>query len=249
MLQHPEESPCHKCDFHKNMALSDPRLPDTVHQILREDIESGKRGFINWFYSHQSVRVLSALTLPWILPVDIAYATGVKLFENVPIPGLSLNFSSPNVKRFKGVLTPLLSQPLETGTCSNLSTFPVPIIPMISLTPSNIVIGDDDSMDMDISSEIDGYRLCVPTLNEIDWRFTDFDHYDIVREYNVPSRRPSLFFDDGQEDSFERFLTVTAHQDTVVANYYINSENEVYLSDGNICVPVPTTSLSEVNSN
>jgi hypothetical protein len=59
-------------------------LPDTVVSILQDAIESGNKGFLNWLFSHKSVKILSLMSLPYIIPADIAYATVLKIFETAP---------------------------------------------------------------------------------------------------------------------------------------------------------------------
>lgn len=59
-------------------------LPETVVSILQDAIESGNRGFLNWLFSHKSVKLLSLMSLPYIIPADIAYATVLKIFETAP---------------------------------------------------------------------------------------------------------------------------------------------------------------------
>jgi len=59
-------------------------LPDAVVEILQEAIESGNKGLLNWIFSHQSVQLLSLMSLPCLIPADIAYATAIKVFESAP---------------------------------------------------------------------------------------------------------------------------------------------------------------------
>lgn len=72
-------------------------LPDTVVSILQDAIESGNKGLINWLFSHRSVRILSLMTLPWIIPADMAYATGLKVFETAPKLSYNLRILSEAV--------------------------------------------------------------------------------------------------------------------------------------------------------
>ena len=230
-----DDSSCHQCEFHKITALSNPTLPDKVDKILREDIESGKRGFMNWLYSHQSVRLLSALTLPWVLPADIAYATGVKILDNVPLP--SINLTTPDVKVFKTAISPLLSQPLVTW--NGMSP-----IPIISLTPSNIIIdevdGPSSSPDMELQIDLNSP---LPTDTDMNYGYPNLENMEIVQEYKVRSRKHSMVFEDGAED-FEQFLNVTSNHDSLVADYYINVDSEssfgntVYCNYSGIEIPV-----------
>ena len=59
-------------------------LPETVVTILQDAIESGNRGLLNWLFSHQSVRLISLMSLPCLLPADMVYATVLKCLETAP---------------------------------------------------------------------------------------------------------------------------------------------------------------------
>ena len=87
-------------------------LPDTVVSILQDAIESGNKGLLNWLFSHQSVRLLSLMSLPCIIPADIAYAAVLKVFDNAP----KLKY---NLKTLSAAVIQLLTQ-----TIAKLSSSP-----------------------------------------------------------------------------------------------------------------------------
>lgn len=53
-------------------------LPDTVVTVLQNAIDSANKGIVNWVFKHRSMKILSLLTIPCTLPVDIVYATFTK---------------------------------------------------------------------------------------------------------------------------------------------------------------------------
>lgn len=67
-----------------NQAALLDSLPETVVSILQDAIESGNKGILNWLFSHKTMRLISLMSLPCIIPADIAYATVLKVFESAP---------------------------------------------------------------------------------------------------------------------------------------------------------------------
>lgn len=65
---------CKECKLHRQQALLG-NMPDTVLSIFQDAIESANKGLVNWVFRHRGMKILSVLTLPYTLPVDIAYAT------------------------------------------------------------------------------------------------------------------------------------------------------------------------------
>lgn len=65
---------CTECQVHRQQALLS-NIPDTVLTIFQEAIESTNKGLINWVFKHRGMKILSVLSLPYTIPVDIVYAT------------------------------------------------------------------------------------------------------------------------------------------------------------------------------
>ena len=58
------------------MVLVD-RLPPAVSLTLQRAISQANQG-LNWFFQYRGVRLLSILSLPYVLPADVAYAYYLK---------------------------------------------------------------------------------------------------------------------------------------------------------------------------
>jgi hypothetical protein len=54
------------------------KLPDTILTIFEEAVESANKGLVNWIFKHSGMKLLSVLSLPYTLPVEIIYATFTK---------------------------------------------------------------------------------------------------------------------------------------------------------------------------
>lgn len=53
-------------------------LPDTVLTVFEKYIEQANKGLINWIFRHRSAKLITALSIPAILPVDMVCATLTK---------------------------------------------------------------------------------------------------------------------------------------------------------------------------
>lgn len=53
-------------------------LPDTVMNIFQDAIESANKGLVNWVFKHRGMKLLTVLSMPYVLPADLAYATFTK---------------------------------------------------------------------------------------------------------------------------------------------------------------------------
>lgn len=68
---------CVECKIHRQEALV-ANFPDTVMTIFQDAIDSANKGIINWLFKHRGMKLLSILTLPYTLPIDVVYATLTK---------------------------------------------------------------------------------------------------------------------------------------------------------------------------
>lgn len=62
---------------HQQEAIID-QLPEAVGCILQDAINKANQGLTNWVFKHRSMKLLSILTLPYVLPIDIAYGAFLK---------------------------------------------------------------------------------------------------------------------------------------------------------------------------
>ena len=58
-------------------------LPETVSLTLERAINQANQGLMNWMFQHRGMRLLSILSLPYVLPADVAYATFLKYLKSI----------------------------------------------------------------------------------------------------------------------------------------------------------------------
>ncbi|XP_066973761.1 1-acylglycerol-3-phosphate O-acyltransferase Pnpla3-like isoform X1 [Macrobrachium rosenbergii] len=78
-----EELDCADCHKQRKEAIID-QLPEQVGAILQDAIDKANEGLMNWVFKHRSMKLLSVLTLPYVLPIDIAYAAFLKFSSSTP---------------------------------------------------------------------------------------------------------------------------------------------------------------------
>ncbi|XP_011311336.1 patatin-like phospholipase domain-containing protein 2 [Fopius arisanus] len=74
---------CKECKIHRQEALV-ANLPETVMTIFQDAIDSANKGIMNWLFKHKSIKLLSFLSLPYTLPLDVVCATLNKIMINRP---------------------------------------------------------------------------------------------------------------------------------------------------------------------
>jgi hypothetical protein len=202
------EESCHQCKVQKQAALLDG-LPDTVVSILQDAIDSGNKGLLNWLFSHQSVRILSLMSLPCILPADMAYATAIKLFDTAP----KLTY---NLRVLSEAVIQLITQAISKWGQSPSAGF-------ITKLSCQLDVNVYNKVDVEAPSEKTMQRRSSSKMN---FGFTlNYDNRESLH-YKMDSRRGSIVgLIDGDEDTFESLQAVTSYQDHVKAIYYLNMNN------------------------
>ncbi|KAJ8922499.1 hypothetical protein NQ315_007529 [Exocentrus adspersus] len=77
--EHLEYDPqCKECKIHRQEALVS-NVPETVLSKFQEAIDKANNGLLNWLFKHRGMKLISVLSLPYILPADVVYATFTKL--------------------------------------------------------------------------------------------------------------------------------------------------------------------------
>lgn len=90
---------CRDCQERRELAVLDP-LPDPVAQAIQDAIDQVNNGLMNWLFKHKPVKILSFLTIPWVLPFDIAIVIIVKLHRQIPWIRHELKSSLYNLLNF-----------------------------------------------------------------------------------------------------------------------------------------------------
>lgn len=101
-LKEPEEHEydgCADCKNKQQLALCNG-LPDAVTAVIQDACDELNKGVINWLFRHRPVKLLSLLTIPYVLPIDITIVAFCKLLELVPMVRKELQHSFWNLVGF-----------------------------------------------------------------------------------------------------------------------------------------------------
>lgn len=74
---------CEDCERRRETAILDS-LPEPVARAIQETCDDVNKGVINWLFKHRPVKLLSLLTLPYVLPFDITIVVLTKLYRKLP---------------------------------------------------------------------------------------------------------------------------------------------------------------------
>lgn len=88
---------CAECRYKRKMALIDS-LPESVVKAIQDACDQVNKGVINWLFRHRSMKLLSWLGLPYVLPVDISIIIFCKIWQMMPM------FQKELRAKFKAVL-------------------------------------------------------------------------------------------------------------------------------------------------
>ncbi|CAN7999102.1 unnamed protein product [Ixodes hexagonus] len=74
---------CSDCKIRQQLALTDS-LPEAMVRAIEEASDQLNKGVINWLFRHRPMKLISFLSIPYVLPVDIAVAILCKLWQLLP---------------------------------------------------------------------------------------------------------------------------------------------------------------------
>ncbi|XP_046459756.1 1-acylglycerol-3-phosphate O-acyltransferase Pnpla3-like [Daphnia pulex] len=193
---------CLECESQKKMVVID-RLPETVSLTLQNAITEANQGVMNWIFRHRGMRLLSILSLPYVLPVDVVYATFLKFADSAP----TMSTVGTNLKgvadSFVAFFFSLIMEAIKKrASCSTRLSCQLAVT--------------EFSPDVSLSS-VDSKEPAVK--NHVNFGFT----------FNLESSHESQysstpFFSD---DSFDEILALTARHDALMAHYFLDEKNQV----------------------
>lgn len=79
---HPFDN-CTSCKRRQELALTE-RLPETIVKAIQEASDHLNKGVINWLFRHRPMKLLSILTIPYVLPIDIVIVIVCKMWQLLP---------------------------------------------------------------------------------------------------------------------------------------------------------------------
>ncbi|KAL3184738.1 hypothetical protein MRX96_005842 [Rhipicephalus microplus] len=74
---------CHSCKQRQQFALTDS-LPETIVRAIQDASDQLNKGVINWLFRHRPMKLLSILTIPYVLPIDITIVVICKMWQLLP---------------------------------------------------------------------------------------------------------------------------------------------------------------------
>lgn len=80
--EHPFDN-CTSCKRRQELALTE-RLPETIVKAIQEASDHLNKGVINWLFRHRPMKLLSILTIPYVLPIDIVIVIVCKMWQLLP---------------------------------------------------------------------------------------------------------------------------------------------------------------------
>ncbi|KAK2712574.1 hypothetical protein QYM36_011308 [Artemia franciscana] len=84
---------------------------------LQSAIETANRGFFNWAFKHKTMKVLSILSIPYVLPADMALAAFNKFLAQAPGVGASVKGVTGFVRGFISSTMGSIGKKTEELTC------------------------------------------------------------------------------------------------------------------------------------
>ncbi|XP_047003674.1 patatin-like phospholipase domain-containing protein 2 [Schistocerca americana] len=207
------ESNCEECIAHQRAAKI-AKLPEAVVSIFQDAIASTNNGFTNWIFQYKGMKLLSILSLPYVLPVDIMYATFTKFVAAAPHIGNNLW----NISKF------MIQQVSELF--ENISKTQK----LAASINCQLAITNFGGSKYDIDTGVD-----APLKSKMNLNFTlnmaSRERKNIVRA--IEQRRCSSAMSEMplDDDTFEQILRVTSEHETVIGFYYQDKNNRVTMTE------------------
>ncbi|KAB7503372.1 Patatin-like phospholipase domain-containing protein 2, partial [Armadillidium nasatum] len=103
---------CDDCNVQREEAILDT-LPETVGSIFQDAIDKANKGIMNWVFKHKSMKLVSILTLPYIIPFEIILATFLKIMRTSPSFKEIKSFGFQVIQLLKALIRAWLSKPVQ----------------------------------------------------------------------------------------------------------------------------------------
>ncbi|KAK6626382.1 hypothetical protein RUM43_006693 [Polyplax serrata] len=218
---------CHECKLHRQEALIKAKVPDTVMSVFQEAIDAANKGLVNWIFKHKGMKLLSVLSLPYIVSFDLVCATFTKLISCGPWVGDNLqsavqailNNLSAVIKRFdkhRQEISPSIMCQLAVTQYGDFNLD----VNTYQETIKNQVINFTVDLEDDLSKLDDELSDPLKSIGN-----------------KILSRRSSVIIhktesnNENVEETFDQILKVTSHHDAVMAFYYMDENNQVKVTE------------------
>ncbi|KAI5732555.1 hypothetical protein M8J76_001666 [Diaphorina citri] len=221
--QHPDEDEfdpeCKECIRHREEALV-ANLPPTVKAIFQDAIDSANKGFVNWVFKHRTMRLVSIVSLPYLITVDFIYAVFNKFVQMAPVLGTNMKAVSRFLLEQVAILLKRFNR--TTNLTANM-------ICRIALTEYSSRLGQtNNNLAFEKEYPVRNSKMNVNLKLDV----SEDGHMSVNKAPPTPcielnEARSSI--DD--YDTFEHILEVTSHHDAVMAFYYTDENNAMNVTE------------------
>ncbi|XP_071558415.1 1-acylglycerol-3-phosphate O-acyltransferase Pnpla3 isoform X1 [Temnothorax nylanderi] len=244
---------CVECKMHRQEALV-ANMPETVMTIFQDAIDSANKGLINWLFKHRGMKLLSLLSLPCTLPVDVMYATITNLIGNkietrtleykvvgnvlrTPQQALTHNkhlthsrfiTSVPKLRHNLAELTKFVLEQLSI-MFPKINVYAEPL-PQTIKCYFNIMEFDTNTYDVQDVDEIDAAIYKKQKNLNLTLQYNECGQLEKWKD----TRKSSCVINMGDctsVDTFENILQATSDQEAVMAYYYMDDNNKVQVTE------------------
>ncbi|KAL1460006.1 hypothetical protein WDU94_011947, partial [Cyamophila willieti] len=207
---------CKECIRHREEALV-ANLPPTVKAIFQDAIDSANKGFVNWVFKHKTMRLVSIVSLPYLITVDFMVAVFNKFLQIAPVLGTNMKVVSRFLLEQVAILLKRFNR--TTNLTANM-------ICKIALTEysSRLATGLSFEKEFPLRNSKMNVNLKLD-VNE-----------DGHMSVNKAPPQPGVTLNTGGSqiddyDAFEHILEVTSHHDAVMAFYYTDENNAMNVTE------------------
>ncbi|XP_050092419.1 1-acylglycerol-3-phosphate O-acyltransferase Pnpla3-like isoform X2 [Anopheles aquasalis] len=225
----PECSECQECTQHRKNALVGS-MPDNVLTVFQTYIEQANKGLINWVFRHRGGKLLTALSLPAILPADILCATLTKLSTLAPLDQQRFLAALEN----RMVYRLMVAAPSIGNQLWAVSKFFLKNLNRILLKVSRRQQQQQRTANLQCHVALTEYNQNTAQHHHrssiIDMRMDGIEGKPYSKEM-TPSYSGGHHSVVGDLDAFDHVLQVSSHHDAMYAYYYMDEDNKVKVTE------------------
>ncbi|XP_076369555.1 1-acylglycerol-3-phosphate O-acyltransferase Pnpla3-like isoform X2 [Tachypleus tridentatus] len=246
---------CVDCHYRKQMALLDS-LPESVVKAIKNASDQVNKGVINWLFRHQPVKVLSFLSLPYVLPVDIVIVIFFKFSCQLAITEYDYNRDEETLAyptchqslKSNEAFSSKLVNDLELGrvkrkSYAGLQGNPLPIkhqrrrsIETDMYVPERVIstmnLGFTVNLENTVETSKSKKQNVMDAFKSFGRDHSEFNAIDITNKalsWDLSKYQGSI--DPQNGDNFEHILETTSKHEALMAFYYMDEKMQVKVTE------------------
>ncbi|CAG0921250.1 unnamed protein product [Notodromas monacha] len=246
--EHDEYDPdCGECRSQRQAALLDS-LPDVVTNTLQEYIDAANKGLMNWIFRHRGAKLISILSLPYLLPLDIAHATFLRFLDLAPTVGSNIAILAGAIAKYLVVLVQKFDMKRRQFNAQFVCQLAIteyaqleagcPEKDKAASVRNNYQFGfsfDLNRADGAQQTELPNEQDIVIEMNEKALRdgvaHVDSNSPSIEAPPPSPIEYTGAAAEVEREEAIQKILGMASHQEAVMAFYYRDAEDKVRVTE------------------